>query len=73
MRRPSSLCLVFESNQFCPAVPLQTFRQLVQLQHEVHPELLAHALELLFRSLLGGYSKRVHYAPASENVALSEM
>ena len=42
----------------------------MQLQHELHHELLADVLELLFRSLLDGSSKRVCRAPANKHVAL---
>ena len=42
----------------------------MQLQHELHDELLAHILELLFRSLFVGSSKRVCLAPVSKPVAL---
>ena len=40
------------------AVPHSTFPSLVQLQHGFHHELPAHTLELLFRSVIVGSSKR---------------
>ena len=42
----------------------------MQLQQELHHELLAHILELLFRRLVVGSSKRVCLAPASRQIAL---
>ena len=41
----------------------------MHLQHELHHELLAHILELLFRSLFVGSSKRFGLAPASGQFA----
>ena len=62
MRRPGLLCLVLETTHHFPAV--------VQLQHELRHELLAHISELLFRSLPVRRSKRFCLTPASEHVAL---
>ena len=42
----------------------------MQLQHELHHELLAHTLHLHFRSLLVGSSKRFGLAPAKKHAAL---
>ena len=42
----------------------------MHLQHELHHELLAHVLELLFRSKIVRSSKRVCLAPANDHVAL---
>ena len=44
--------------------------QLVQLQQELHHELLTHILELLFRRLVVASSKRFCLAAASRQVAL---
>ena len=38
----------------------------MHLQHELHHELLAHILELLFPSLFVGSSKRFGLAPARQ-------
>ena len=63
LRRPGLLCLIFESTH-----PLWTFRWLVPLQRELHHELLAHTIDLLFPSLLVGSSNRVCLAPATEYI-----
>ena len=55
---------------FLPALPLYKFRWPVQLQHELHQELLAHILELLLQSLLLGSLRRCCLAPACKHVAL---
>ena len=55
----SSFALLdFREHPFFLAFLLWTFRWLVQLHHEIHHELLAHFLELLFRSLFVGSSNR---------------
>ena len=72
---PATPLISFKSSAGLPspffrAFPLQTFRQLAQLQHELQDELLAQILELLLRSLLVGSLKLVCLAPASKHVAL---
>ena len=42
--------LDFRVHPFFPALPLQTFRLLVQLKHELHRELLAHILSCSFEA-----------------------
>ena len=69
MRSPDLLGLIFKGTDF-PPFPLWTFRWLVQLQHELHRELSAHILELLFRSLCVRSSRPVCLSPASKHVAL---
>ena len=54
-------------HQFLSAFALQTVRWLVQLQHELHHELHGHILELLFRRMLAGNSKRVCLALATSS------
>ena len=68
MRRPGVCCLMFE-HPF-PAFPLQTIRWLVQLQHELHHELLARIIEVLFSTPACWELKRVCLAPACKHVAL---
>ena len=42
----------------------------MKLEHELHDELPARILELLFRSLLAGSSKRIFPVPAKKHVDL---
>ena len=55
---------------FLPGFPLWTFPCSVQLQHELHHELLAHTLVLLFRSLLKVQSVSALLSPGNKHVVL---
>ena len=67
----SSIALLnVHGHPFLRALPLSTFPWPVQRQHNLHRELPAHFLELLWQSLLAESSKRVCIAPATRDVAL---
>ena len=69
MRSSVLLSLIFESTHSATHFHFRIFGGLCKReQHELHPERLAHILELLFRSLLVRSSKR--FCLASEHVGL---